>query len=550
MVRLYHARNPKNAPESFAMPFLRPVFLIALVLSGVLFDGVPKAYSQNVLTYHYNNQRTGLNSSETTLTLSNVNYTTFGKLFELAVDGKVDAQPLYLSAVPISGKGTHNLLIVATENDSVYAFDADVGTLIWHVSALLSGETASDDLDCDQITPTIGITATPVINIPTGSSGVIYVVAMSKDSSGNYHQRLHALNAPTGKELYGGPVAITAQYPGTGDNSSGGYVIFDPAQYAERSALLLLNGVVYLAWTSHCDVRPYTGWIMGYSATTLAQTTVLNITPNGNSGAIWGSGAGLAADTSGNIFFLDANGTFDATLTSTGFPSQGDYGNAFIRLTTANGLAVADYFETWNGQEESENDIDLGSGGALLLPNMPYSTGFVQLAVGAGKDTNIYIVNRNYMGKFNADGNILYQELVDALPNGMWAMPAYFNGMLYFGPVNEPLYAFGFSNNKLRAAPTAQTTNTFRYPGTTPSISANGTANGIVWATDNTSPALLRAFNATTLAQLYSSSQASDGRDQFGAGNKFIAPLIINGKVYVGTTTGVGAFGLLPQTKK
>lgn len=287
------------------MPFRRPLFvglLLLVALPCVLTGVVPLAFSEDVLTYHYNNQRTGLDSSETTLTLANVNSTTFGKLFTLTVDGKVDAQPLYLSAVPISGKGTHNLLIVATENDSVYAFDADAGTLIWQATALLSGETASDDRSCTQITPKIGITATPVISRPSGSNGVIYVAAMSKDSSGNYHQRLHALNAATGKELYKGPVEISAQYPGTGDNSSGGNVIFDPAQYVERSALLLVNNVVYVAWASHCDIRPYTGWIMGYDATTLAQSTVLNVTPNGNSGAIWGSGAGLTADTSGNIF--------------------------------------------------------------------------------------------------------------------------------------------------------------------------------------------------------------------------------------------------------
>ena len=531
------------------MPFLRPVFLIALVLSGVLFDGVPKAYSQNVLTYHYNNQRTGLNSSETTLTLSNVNYTTFGKLFELAVDGKVDAQPLYLSAVPISGKGTHNLLIVATENDSVYAFDADVGTLIWHVSALLSGETASDDLDCDQITPTIGITATPVINIPAGSSGVIYVVAMSKDSSGNYHQRLHALSAATGSELYKGPVEITGQYPGTGDNSSGGNVIFDPAQYKERSGLLLLNNVVYLTWASHCDIRPYTGWIMGYNRTTLAQETILNVTPNGNEGAIWGSGAGLTADGLGNIFFLDANGVFDTTLNASGFPSSGDYGNAFIRLTTKGGLAVADYFEMDNGVQESDSDTDLGSGGALLFPQMTTSSGAaLDLAAGAGKDGNLYIVNRNSMGEFNPNSNNIYQNLAGVLPGGIWSMPAYFEGRLYYGPVGQPILAFRFKKDTLPATPVAQTTNSFEYPGATPSISSNEGEDGIVWAAENTNPAVLHAYNALTLQEIYNTNQAANGRDQFGSGNKFITPLIANGKVYVGTTTGVGAFGLLPPT--
>src|SRR5580700_3875033 len=350
----------------------RRLFVIRLIL--VAFATATLAFPQDVLTYHNNNTRNGLNSSETILTLSNVNSTSFGKLFTLPVDGLVDAEPLYLSAVTVQGV-THNVLIVATEHDSVYAFDADTGSLLWHISTLKSGETTSDDRGCSQVTPEIGITSTPVIRRPKGSNGVIYTVAMSKDSSGNYHQRLHALDAATGNELYKGPVDITGKFPGTGDNSSGGFVIFDPAQYKERSGLLLLGNMVYLAWASHCDIRPYTGWIMGYNATTLAQKTVLNVTPNGNEGAIWGSGAGLTADDAGNIFFLDANGVIDTTLNSGGFPDSGDYGNAFVRLTTKGGLAVADYFEMYNGVQESDGDVDLGSGGGLLLPAMKDSSG-------------------------------------------------------------------------------------------------------------------------------------------------------------------------------
>jgi len=511
----------------------------------VFFILIASALSQDVLTYHNNNARTGLNSSETQLTLSNVNSTSFGKLFVLSVDGLVDAEPLYLSAVPISGVN-HNLLIVATEHGTVYAFDADTGSRIWHITTLKSGETTSDDRGCSQVTPEIGITSTPAISRPKGSNGVIYTVAMSKDSSGNYHQRLHALDATTGHELYKGPADIAAKYSGTGDNSSGGYVIFDPAQYEERSGLLLLGGELYLAWTSHCDIRPYTGWIMGYS-TTLARKTVLNVTPNGNEGSIWGAGAGPAADAMGNIFFLDANGVFDSTLNSSGFPSSGDYGNAFVRLTTKTGLAVADYFEMYNGQQESDADVDLGSGGALLLPNMKDSSGTIwQLAAGAGKDGNLYIVNRNSMGKFNPNRNNIYQELTGVLPGGIWSSPAFFENKLYFGPVGQPILAFQFKNAKLLTSPVAQTTTNFVYPGATPSISSNKTQNAIVWATENTDPAVLHAYNATNLQELYNTNQAASGRDHFGAGNKFITPLIINGKVYVGTTNGVGVFGLLP----
>jgi hypothetical protein len=523
----------------------------ALFLSCLVAGCAPCAFPQtNVLTYHNNNARTGVNSSETTLTPANVNSASFGKLFTLSVDGLVDAEPLYLSAVPIAGSGTHNLLIIATEHDSVYAFDADTGSPIWHITTLKSGETTSDDRGCGQVTPEIGITSTPVIARPKGSNGVIYTVAMSKDSSGNYHQRLHALDAATGNELSKGPVDISGKYPGTGDNSSGGFVIFDPAQYKERSGLLLLNDQVYLTWASHCDIRPYTGWIMGYNRTTLAQETVINVTPNGNEGAIWGAGAGLAADDLGNIFFLDANGIFDTSLTSKGFPTSGDYGNAFIRLTTTSGLAVADYFEMDNGPSESDGDVDLGSSGALLLPPMKNASGTtVQLAAGAGKDTNLYLVNRSSMGKFNPNTNKMYQELTGVLPGGMWSVPAFYNGRLYFGPVGQPIFAFQFKNARLKPAAVAQTTNAFGYPGTTPSISANKDQDGILWAAENTNPAILHAYNAITLVELYNTTQAPDSRDQFGAGNKFIAPLIVNGKVYVGTTTGVGVFGLLGAKK-
>ena len=523
--------------------------LILIALPCFLAGSVSIAFSQaDILTYHNNNARTGLNSWETTLKLSNVNSTTFGKLFTLSVDGAVDAQPLYLSSVSIQGSGTHNLLIVATEYDSVYAFDADSGAQIWQVTTLKSGETPSDDRGCHQVYPQIGITSTPVIARPKGSNGIIYAVAMSKDSSGDYHQRLHALDATTGNELYKGPVDISGQYPGTGDNSSGGYVIFNPADYKERSALLLIDGVVYLTWASHCDVRPYTGWIMGYNRKTLAQETILNVTPNGNEGAVWGAGAGLTADDLGNIFFLDANGIFDTTLNSQGFPSSGDYGNAFIRLLTKNGLAVADYFEMYDGPTESDADIDLGSGGAILLPNMKDSSGTTwKLAAGAGKDNNLYIVNRDSMGKFNPNRNKIYQQLTAALPGGVWSSPAFFNGMLYFGPVNQPILGFQFRQARLLATPVAQTTTMFKYPGATPSISANKNQDAILWATENTNPAVLHAYNAVNLREIYNTNQASGGRDHFGAGNKFITPLIANGKVYVGTTTGVGVFGIIQQ---
>jgi hypothetical protein len=501
----------------------------------------------DVLTYHNDNARTGQNLNETILTPGNVNSANFGKLFVIPVDGKVDAQPLYVSGLTISG-GLHNVLVVATEHDSVFAFDADTGAKLWQSSMLKTGETTSEDrFNCGQVKPEIGVTATPVIDRNAGSNGTIYVVGMSKDGSGNYFQRVHALNLITGAEQFGGPKDVQASFPGTGANSNGTSVVFDAKMYKERPALLLLNGIVYTSWSSHCDIQPYTGWIISYDEKTLAQVSVLNITPNGNEASFWNSGAGLAADSSGNIYQLAANGDFDSTLNAGNFPAKSDFGNAFLKIsTTTNQLAVADYFALFNTASESSTDTDLGSGGALVLPDLTDSSGVVRhLAVGAGKDGNIYVVDRDNMGKFDSTKNNIYQQLSSAI-GAEFGMPAYFNATVYYGGVSDRLKAFAVANAKLGSAPASQSANSFGFPGTTPSISANGTANGIVWAAENTNAAVLHAYDAGNLAhELYNSNQAASGRDQFGAGNKFIVPTVANGKVYVGTTNGVGVFGLL-----
>ena len=510
----------------------------------------------DVTTYHYDNARDGLNSSETTLTPSNVNSTGFGKLALYATDGKVDAAPLYLSGMTINGQ-SRNVLYIASEHDSVYAFDADTGSELWRVSVLGSNETTSDDHSCGQISPEIGITATPVIDRNYGSHGAIFVVAMSKDSSNNYHQRLHALDLITGAELSGGPTEIQATYPGTGLYSNNSQQEFLPGQYAERVGLLLLNNIIYTAWTSHCDQAPYTGWLIAYSEQTLQQTAVLNLTPNtvdsghpfGNGeGSIWMSGAGLAADTSGNIYFLDANGGFDSALDSNGFPIHGDYGNAFMKVSTANGkLAVADYFNTSNTVTESNDDTDLGSGGVLLLPDLTDASGHVhELAVGAGKDRNIYVVDRNNMGKFNSVSNDIYQQLSGALAGQMRGKPAWFNGTVYYGAAGDVMKAFSVVNAQLQTTPASQSSTVFSYPGTTPTVSSHDEQNGIVWAVENSNGnGILHAYDATNLGhELYNSNQASGGRDSF-TDNKFITPVVANGKVFVGTTTGVAVFGLL-----
>src|SRR5947207_1292187 len=517
--------------------------------------GPPPATSgTDVVTYKNDLARSGQNLTETVLTLANVNASGFGKLRFLATDGRVDAQPLYLAALSLQG-AAHNVVFVATENDSVYAFDADSGALLWHVSLLGAGETPSGPHACGQIVPVIGITSTPVIDRAAGSHGTLYVVAMS--NSGADHQRLHALDLTTGAELLGGPRDITATYLAPG----GGTRTFDPGQYAERAALLLSRGVIYTSWTSHCDISPYTGWVIAYAQTDLAQTAVLNVAPNGTGTgagtagpAIWMSGGGPGADAAGNIYLLTANGAFETTLDANGFPSNGDYGNSFLKLSTAGGgLSVADYFTMSNEVSESQADLDLGSGGAMLLPDLTDSTGTIRhLVVGAGKDGNIYLVDREAMGKFNAQSNNsqiwqqLTQVLGDGSSGGIWSTPAYFNGTVYYGPSGGNLLAFPLSGARLAASPSSASSARFPYPGTFPAVSANGASNGIVWAHQNTNPAVLYAFDAGNLGhELYDSSQAANGRDQFGAGNKFITPTIADGKVFVGTQTGVAVFGLL-----
>jgi len=527
------------------------LLLLALVTVSAWWQSSARAAAtfHGVLTYHNDNTRSGHNPYETALRLNNVNSTQFGKLFVLSTDGLVDAEPLYAPSLTIAG-ATHNVLFVASEHDTVYGFDADTGTTLWQVTALEPGETPSDNRGCGQVTPEIGITSTPVIDLTEGPHGTIYLVAMSKDSSGNYHQRLHALDVTTGAEQFGGPMNISAQYPGTGANSQSGNVVFDPKQYKERAALLLLSHVVYTTWASHCDFEPYTGWVIGYNETTLAQQYVLNVTPNGSEGAIWAAGAGPAVDSSGSIYFLDANGTFDTTLSAEGFPINGDYGNAIVKLSIkAKKLVVADYFNMYNTVSESDADEDLGSGGAMVIPNFKDSSGTLhELVIGAGKDKNIYIANRTNMGKFNSNNNNqIYQEVSGVLNGSVYSAPAFDGNRIYYGAVGDNIKAFAFgSNGLLTATPQSMTSETFAYPGATPSISGVGKEDLILWATENTSPAVLHAYNANNLAQeLYNSNQASGGRDQFGNGNKFITPMIANGKVYVGAQTGVGVFGLL-----
>jgi hypothetical protein len=563
----------------------RATILYLLWIVCLLSPLARPAYAQNlvnVTTHHNDNARTGQNLNETILTPANVNSTQFGLLFIAPVDspvgGYVFAQPLYLSNVTIPGQGAHNVVFVATEHDSLYAFDADTfGSPLWHVSFLGTGVTSvpNGDVGTSDIVPEIGITGTPVID---PKAGTLYVVVKTKEANGtSYVQRLHALDVTTGKERTGSPVVIQASVAGVGNGSSGGNLAFSPLRENQRSALLLLNGVVYIAWASHGDNDPYHGWLIGYNATTLQQTAIFNSTPNGTRGGIWQSGGGPAADSSNNIYFLTGNGTFSA-------PSQGngvDYGDSFVKLgtSTGNGLPVAnaigvigrkpisgapgtlpigggggtsnklpvlDWFAPSDQSNLDAYDSDMGSGGLLLLPNSVGSIAHPHLLVGAGKEGTIFLVDQNNMGHFTTNANHVVQTVYGQI-GGVWGTPAYFNGHIYYAGAGDVLKAFSISNGALSPSPVFQTQTGFSYPGATPSISANGAANGIAWAIQGfSSTAVLHAFNAANLQELYNSTQAANGRDYAGSYVKFTVPTIANGKVYVGTQTGLAVYGLLP----
>ncbi len=502
-----------------------------------------------VLTYHNDIARTGLNPNETELNLTNVNPSSFGKLFSHAVDGYVYAQPLVLTNVSIPGQGVRNVVYVATEHDSVYAFDADTNAAaLWQVSFLnpAAGVTtvSSDDVDCEDLLPEIGITSTPVID---AASGTIYVEAKTKEVAAgvtNFVHRLHALDVATGAEKFGGPVIVQPSVPGTGDgNDSNGQVPFNGLTHLNRMGLLLSRGVVYIGTASHCDNGPFHGWLIGYGAQTLTLSNVLNLTPNGSDGGLWESGCAPGGDTNGNIFLISGNGTFDAS-------TNNDYGNSFLKLSATNGLQVADYFTPFNQDYLSLTDFDLGSGGTLLLPDEAGSTAHPHLLVGAGKEGRVYLLDRDNLGQFQAGSD---SQIVQSLPgaiNPCFDTPAYFNGLIYFLGVSDTLKAFSISNGVLATTPQAESPARYDFPGATPSVSANGTSDAIVWAIqadtyDVSGPAVLHAYNATNVAlELYNSLQADGGaRDYPGAGVKFSVPTVANGKVYVGTQNGLAVFG-------
>jgi hypothetical protein len=510
-----------------------------LVLVMAVFDSTIMQ-AQNVVTWHNDNSRTGQNVKETNLTTVNVNSTQFGKKFSLAVDQQIYAQPLFVSNLSIPGKGTHNVVFVATENDSVYAFDGNgqPKTPLWHVNFTNAGNGITavpcrDNGGC-AISTVIGITGTPVID---GTSKTMYQVSFTKEN-GTYVQRLHALDITTGAEKFGGPVVIQASVPGTGSGSMNATVTFQALRQNQRPGLLLLNGVVYIAWASFGDIDPYHGWVMGYSASTLAQVSVYNNTANGSRGGIWQGAAGLSADTKGNIYAISGNGTFDADVGGV------DYGDSFIKLSTTSGLSVSDYFTPFNQSMLEIEDLDLGSATGLIPPKQAGS--FPNEIISAGKQGVIYVVNRDNMGQFNSNMNNVIQTVTGA-SGGYLASPAYWNGGMYFSGVGDFVSLYSLSNGLLSNTPLSRSATTYRL-GSNPSVSANGTTNGILWAIDVVAPkatGVLHAYDATNLAtELYNTTQNST-RDSLGIAVKFSSPTIIRGRVYVGTSNALVVYGLL-----
>ena len=557
--------NITTAPTktSFAAKLRPRVLAVASLLCVSAFSAMAQT---PVLTQHNDNARTGQNTTETILTPSNVNSTQFGRIFTLPVTGQVYAQPLYVPNVTIAGIA-HNVLIVATEGDLLYAFDADSNTganstYLWRANVIdashggAAGATPVPytTVNCTDMQPQSGITATPVIDTSTGT---IYLEAKSLEN-GNVVHRIHALDVTTGSEKPFGPVAISALpngVPGTGDGSSGGVLQFDNLTQNSRPGLLLSNGTIFIGYASHCDNGPYHGWLFAYSESSLARLAYFNTTPYGGLGGFWSSGAGLAADTSGNLFLVTGNGSFDTTNPSI------DYSDSILKMSYASGaFTVEDYFTPYNQASLSGGDTDLGSGGVLLLPNQPGS--FPNELVEAGKQGTIYLVNRDimttsplhYCNGCSSDPEIV-QESTAGKIGGMWSMPAYWNNTVYFVGSGSPLTAITLSGGTLNySSVTTSSSLTFGFPGATPSISSNGTSNGIVWAIDSSQygnpgpgpgPAVLHAFNASSIkTEIYNSTQAGT-RDTAGHAVKFSVPTVTNGKVYVGTSTEVDVYGLL-----
>jgi hypothetical protein len=483
----------------------------------------------NILTFHNDNMRSGLNPHETNLMPSNVNVQTFGKLFSYPVDGYLYAEPLYVSQLAIPGQGAHNVVYVASEHDSVYAFDADglVTPPLWQKSFIdpangITTVSGLNDVGCHNLVPEIGITGTPVISL---DNQALYVVSETKNQNdGTFTLALHALDLATGAEKFGGPVPISATVAGTGNGNDGnGHVSF-VAQFAlQRPALLFLNGVVYIAFGSNCDRGPYHGWVLAYDGLTLAQKAAFNTTPNGSEGGIWQSGNGPSASPFGNVFVGIGNGTFNGTT---------DYGDSFVKLDPKT-LRVIDYFTPSTQDTLSATDDDGGITGAVLLPDQPFAPATVEL-MGGIKSGRFYLLNRASMGKFCASCADSRAIGLKDTGFGLFDAPAFAFGLVYIGGVSASLKAWQIFNGRMAAGSVARTVTVYGYPGTSPAISSNGNVHRIVWALDvsgyfNGAPAILHAYGYN-LAGLYNSAGAGS-RDTAGPAVKFTVPTVANGKV-------------------
>ena len=492
---------------------------------------------------------------------TNVNSATFGKLFSYPVDGIAIASPLYVAGVNVPGNGYHNLVFVETEHDSVYAFDADglTNNPIWHVSFINPGAGVTtvpspETSEGWDIPGEVGITGTPVIDPATGT---LYVVAATQEVSGgpnSYVQRLHALDIATGNEKFGGPTVINASVPGTGDGSHGGMVTFNSLTNNQRAALLLNSNVVYVAFADHGDSFNYHGWVLGYNPTNLQQVMAFCTTPNAQKGGVWQAGGGIAADTSGNLYFASGNGTFDANS------GNSDYGDTALKISP--GGTVVDYFTPYNQSTLELDDIDLGSAGVLLLPDQ--SGPYPHLMIASGKFGSIHLINRDNMGHYSANGDTnIVQELPGVLgtpPNnyldGNRMSPVYFNGRVYFSADNDFIKTYQLTNGLLSTTPTSQSSELYLYPGAPMAISANGNSNGIFWVVERfagdaqengvIAPGILRAYDPANLANVFYDSSQAGARDTLDFASKFSEPLVVNGKVFVASMSQLTVYGLLP----
>ncbi len=509
----------------------------------LIFNLGLSAGGQNVTTSQYDNARSGTNRFETTLTPRNVNVRHFGKLFTLKVDGDVYAQPLFLSGLDIPGKGRHDVLFVATEHDSLYAFDAygHPASPIWRANLLRKGATTvpEDDAECPFIAPEVGITSTPVIDANTGT---LYVLARTKEQAGSppahYVQRLHALDVTTGLEKLGGPVDIKATMKGSGTGSQSGKVSFDPLRENPRAALLLANGSVYLTWGSSCDVGPYHGWVMAYDPHTLRQRTVFNTSPDGDDSGIWGSDTGPAADASGNLFLATGNGRFDAAK------GGRDYGDSLLKLN-GRSLKLADYFAPFNVDKLDANDNDLGSGGPVLIPSLPGP--HAHLVAIAGKGGTLYLLDRDHMGQYQPNNDSHAVQTIPSPGGGVFGSMAYWNRSLYVlsNSSTDALRQFFVHEGKLTL--TSASGSHFPATAATPTISANGARSGVLWVLrpNDDGIAVLYAFDAVDSSHMLYDSENNSSRDRAGLAVHFNIPTVVNGHVYVGAKREVDVYGLL-----